>query len=118
MKTAIEKAIEGGWKPYQTNSTPEEHLYFALHDYDAPSESEICMDKDFWQCLGKAMEWEEPYCTSGCGCEYPYGDGSHEYSCEFKGEEEWKAQWHNFIDHIGDGGTPDDFFNNLINKVI
>jgi hypothetical protein len=30
------------------------------------------------------MEKEKYYCTSGCGCEYPYGDGSHEGECVWK----------------------------------
>lgn len=24
------------------------------------------------------------YCTSGCGCEYPYGDNSHKRECVWK----------------------------------
>jgi hypothetical protein len=31
--------------------------------------------------LGKKQKFKEPYCKSGCGCLYPHGDGSHEYSC-------------------------------------
>lgn len=35
------------------------------------------------ECVKKCQELklQEYYCTSGCGCKYPNGDGSHEHDC-------------------------------------
>lgn len=61
MQEIIKKAIEGGWKPGYKNSSKEEHLYFVIHDYEAPTEQEIVCDPIFWQSLGKACGWEEAH---------------------------------------------------------
>ncbi len=95
METAIKKAIEGGW---------EEWGFY----------QDALLDPLFWQALGKVEGWDEKYCTSGCGCEYPNGDGSHEKECVWSGKNEWIDQMHNFIDHIIEGKSIDEFFTNLL----
>lgn len=76
----------------------------------------VFLDPLFWQALGKAMRWKEIYCKSGCGCPYPSGNGSHEFGCEWDGDNQWKYEWHRFIDHLDEGNDADSFFTSLLKK--
>lgn len=84
MEKAIKKAIEGGWK-YEENS-PTENLY----------KWKVVCDPLFWSSLGKAEGWDK---------EINEGTGHFQ---------DWGWHWHRFIDHLANGGTVDDFFNNLL----
>ena len=55
---------------------------------------EALLDPAFWQSLGKALGWDEGALTSPT----------------YKGGWMWRHQWHRFIDHLADGGTPDSYF--------
>jgi len=83
MEQAIKKAIEGGYPRGRIGSA-----------------SFFCMDKDFWQALGKAEGW---------GIVQPRGAG-----IEFISDEYWKQHWHRFIDHLAEGNSIDSFFNELL----
>ena len=117
MKNAIQKAIEGGYE--------KERYYFDENGNWDYVEDLYLLDPLFWQCLGKAMGWKDEVCGR-CGG-YLQENKSVVNNARLCGEnsdcwdsgltiETYKYHWHNFIDHIADGGTPDDFFNNLINK--
>jgi hypothetical protein len=81
------------------------------YDYDgrlyAPAFHSEWLDPSFWQYLAKALGWEEvgyrPHLKRENGVIYV---GITEY-------EMWKAEWHRFIDHLADGGTPESFFESL-----
>lgn len=64
----------------------------------------LLLDPNFWQCLGKAEGWDEEFNL----------DGSLADGFSIKTYLEWQYRWHQFIDHIADGGDIDTFFNNLI----
>lgn len=81
MEQAIKKAIEGGYPRGRIGSA-----------------SFFCMDKDFWQALGKAEGWDKKMETK-------------ERSIYTNA---WKDEWHNFIDHIAEGKSIDSFFNELL----
>jgi hypothetical protein len=55
----------------------------------------ILLSPNFWQALGKGCGWKE------------YWAGN-------SGITTWLENWHRFIDHLAQGGTPDEFFNELL----
>ena len=64
-------------------------------------EFKVLLDPQFFQALGKAMGWKgTTYFQMGSKCRNEMPD--------------WIAYWHRFIDKIADGGTPDDFFEDLL----
>lgn len=108
MKEAIQKAIEGGWKPFgsvlyknfieQKWSVPEVYANF----YHQPT---WLLDPKFWQCLGKEMEWSDGVC-------------SHLGMCRGKCPESkipsWLFYWHKFIDHLAEGKKSEEFFKQFL----
>ena len=86
IQEAIKKAIEGGYK--SPNIIGTELGYF----------NGIFLDPQFWQCLGKAMEWGYKDIV----------DPSDHFS-----QEEWIDKWHDLIDHLAEGGTAEDYFKQL-----
>lgn len=48
------------------------------------------LDPSFWQSLGKALGWDDE-----------------------SGLRRWKYEWHDFISHLADGGTPETYFKEL-----
>lgn len=104
IQTAIEKAIDGGWENYRpfqdriyTRSLePINHEYdykFLVLEFITKS---AILDPQFWQCLGKAMGWEDSDQTY---VQPPYTN--------------WRIQWHRMIDHLSDGGTIESYFETL-----
>ena len=96
IQEAIKKAIEGGWN----------EPYFETKDKLAKivplSADEVCqkvafLDLLFWQSLGKAMGWEKNVYEKS-------------YS---RNEHSWLYHWHHFIDHLAEGKSIEDFFQNL-----
>lgn len=115
LEQAIQQAMEGGWKPASYRSVFElnPNNKAGVHPTTRASYThlEILLDHFFWQSLGKAMGWEMTkevrYYSARVG-------GSDEGDLEEIGElSEWEYHWHRFIDHLADGGTPEDFFNQL-----
>ncbi len=132
MEKAIRKAIEGGYKI-------EWSMDVAVNGY---YRSHILLDPLFWQALGKAEGWDDskPYINKFCKYDNCYEDV--EYDVElFKSERpeiwseikdgkpfdseettykfcsstpDWKINWLDFIRWIAEGGTVDDFFNQLL----
>lgn len=90
MKEAIQKAIEGGWRP-TFNSLP--------HLHPNREWQHITSDPLFWQSLGKALGWS----GTNTAC--------NKCGVAFNG---WKGHWHRFIDHIAEGKDVDEFFKELI----
>ena len=110
IQETIEKAIEGGYKG-------DKHFLINLPEY---AKSQIWLDPLFWQSLSKAMRWKkwtwvswkdswsnltQMQATNDDDFSPNWPNGSCRYS--------WVYQWHRFIDHLADGGTPESFFKNL-----
>lgn len=129
METAIKIAIENGWKWKNcetTNAlayedTPDSTwIYFTyrgIKDHNLVNNQVILLDRLFWQALGKGLGWDmnPEYCTSGCGCPYPNGDGSHEFECVWKPNgNSYLNHWHSFIDHLAEGKDMESFFTELL----
>lgn len=113
MKEAIQKAIEGGWKPnwYFSHFSGDEVVF---GDHTKDSENNPCYYKDkhailldllFWQCLGKALGWKRPI------TQYAFID-ENDKTTSFTAR--WQNEMHRFIDHIAEGKDVDEFFNNLL----
>ena len=122
----IQKGIEGGWHKKEHDlpigeigkdkveiyrnkkPKPTEKEIFALHYGwgEGVRDAWIFNDPDFWQALGKALEWEKD-----CFCEIVYRFLGEEVS---KAIPEWYAQMHKFIDHLAEGKTTEEFAKKLL----
>lgn len=111
METAIQKAIEGGWKvdlkgyePLVTDAGKlkekgiESILYFIK---DKNAYAEIRENPLFWQALGKSLGWEQTYKTVGG-------------NMRTIGQDDYREHWHRFIDHLASGKDAESFFNELL----
>ena len=104
IKEAISLAVEGGWKApydYATFEATENYVYFypkhgGRIDY---AMGFVLLDPAFWQALGKSLGWKE-----GMGI---YREPGHFELTE------WWSQWHNFIDHLAEGGKAEEWFEKL-----
>lgn len=85
ISEAIKKAIDNGYNQTKYQWTPW-------------ITGQIFMQKEFWQCLGKAMGWKQGGKIGG--------------KFMFKGSGAW-LKWHDMVDHLSDGGTPESFFKEL-----
>lgn len=63
------------------------------------------LDIDFWQCLGKALGWDDYQ-----------SDGFLKDTLQFANGTifGWRAVWHRFIDHLAAGRDAESFFANLV----
>lgn len=119
IKTAIQKAIEGGWNPnwYFSHFSSNDDVVFG--DVRKDSEDNPCYyrnlyqilsDPKFWQSLGKAMGWDIHH--EMCPVNADRG-----FVCKCGKENtpriKWKQNWHSFITELADGGTAEDWFKNL-----
>lgn len=110
IKQFIEKAIEGGWK---SNLYTDEQWENVKEMYSSSGINDWQLDPLAWQAVGKVEGWRERYCKSGCGCPEPYGDGSHEFSCVWSGENEWHSKMHRMIDALAEGKSIEEFISTL-----
>ena len=97
-KEAIEKAIEGGWKPNAHNEGID------WRGVIQPWQATAC-DPSFWQSLGKALGWTERI------------DGGLKYENGFYKKlpvEQWYA--HKFYDLILTGGDTEVFWKELLSS--
>ena len=95
----IKKAIEGGY-----DNQNARYIALGLESQTHCNYSDIFLDPNFWQSLGKAMEWGE-VCIN---CH-----NSASSCCEEKYNQDWKYFWHNFIDALASGKTAEGFFKEL-----
>lgn len=123
MEQAIQKAIEGGWKPkdFPLTEEPSEQIgirivhqgEFQCYNKEYPEEGYnyeagfeiILLDPLFWQALGKAMGW------------YSWVHGHVTDSMSYH-PECGQCHWHRFIDHLAEGKPTESFFADLLDKPI
>ena len=105
IEQAIKKAIEGGWlKNILKNYTYEVFGTSCIEFFDKETGAkvmiiqiaEMLLDPQFWQCLGKAMGWEEVWRENNT----PH-------------IKDWKVYWHELIDHLAEGKTIEKYFEEL-----
>jgi len=90
IEQAIKEAVEkGGCSLRKANSRPN---------------SEILLDSQFWQALGKAREWEDGKFHVCARCNM-LDEGQ-----EIAG---WMLHWHHFIHHLAEGKDAESFFASL-----
>lgn len=119
IEETIKKAIEGGWMAGWRGIPPlikgdfviisdldkflalcktEPRAKFVLGTFE-----KIVLQKNFWECLGKAMGWEDKIMTTEM---YAFRINPATPPC-------WGYYWHKFIDHLIIGGTIEGFFKEL-----
>ncbi len=117
MKEAIQKAIEGGWRPnHQIQMIDNFHYKDGYLQINRGSH--IFLDPLFWISLGKSLGWGK--CLN-CG---DPGNSAHHFTpsgqCEVCGGTqpgEYMFHWHRFIDFLAavkDKEDIDVFFNDLL----
>jgi hypothetical protein len=110
VENAIELAMQGGYMKHYEDPISVQAM---IQSCDMIP-SQIFLDPLFWSSLGKSLGWKERYCKSGAGCEFS-GGGEHEFECVWEGVNEWKEQWHRFIDSLAEEKSAESFFESLIN---
>lgn len=90
---AIKKAIEGGYRNYDPMVNDGSNRYINMIG------DGIFLDKEFWKCLGVAEGW---------------GEETDIYRGQDFVGPEWIYYWHQFIDVLASGKTPDEFFSKLL----
>lgn len=96
MKTAIQKAIEGGWKDNRTVLK----VAFSKLQVDAIA----LLDPLFWQALGRSLGWGDKNTSM-------WDIKGTIFEIEMP---EWEHHWHRFIDHLAEGKDAESFFNELL----
>ena len=92
IQKAIELAVKGG---LNLDDFPPIDLKHLCIEDTAP----LFMSRFFWQAVGKSLGWKE-----GMGI---YREPGHFELTE------WWSQWHNFIDHLAEGGKAEEWFEKL-----
>lgn len=105
MENAIKKAIEGGFNP----TFGDEMMYKKYEDV-----SRILLDPLFWQALGKQQGWNKSFINQYQEIEECEDENDCEETMSGVDISLRLHYWHNLIDHIADGKSIDDFFNQLI----
>lgn len=101
MQEAIKRAIEGGY-----GKVPNPNLALTGDDRVAWYASNgVLLDPLFWQALGKAEGWSDKKVCAVCN-----GEKTHWI-------QEWHYRWSRFIDHIAEGKSPDQFFEELLSEL-
>lgn len=105
---AIHKAIDADWKKTEQPDLSINNdgcwvQFFSGGNTTVIHQAEIFLTPSFWQALGKAMGWTDLY------IEFvkPGDEG------KILEPNAWRNQWHLFIDHLAESGTPDSFFAEL-----
>lgn len=115
IKTAIEKAIKGGWLPEQYRDVliaPKIKEWARIQASEIVIMSEAFLDPLFWQALGKTMGWG--YNFAWCFLkEKPVVPIDDAQSIKLGLQPDWLHQWHCFIDSLAKGKTPEQFFEDL-----
>lgn len=138
MKDAIQKAIEGGWRPQDYGYKPSRGVTFKSFylignkleievereekqwEWNKPyigtahgsfwvHITQVTSDPLFWQALGKALGW---------GMWKSPEINASAIEEDYWGESTplWKWHWHCFIDHLASGKSADEFFNSFKEK--
>ena len=99
IKTAIEKAVEGGYKTGTLGAFGWERMV---------------LDPLFWQSLGKAMGWDKD--KKGNDIFLKVRNFLGRTAIEMKAKspiEFWEYKWHRFIDHLAEGKDAESYFESL-----
>lgn len=103
MKEAIQKAIDGGWKPWWIEEGYPYKISTSFVEVLMKEQiqfvwwAEFVTDRTFWQALGKALGWSDK--------------DFYENNMV-----RWFSEWHRFIDHLAEGKDVNEFFTNLLEK--
>jgi len=102
MKEISKIAIEGGYlKEWLEGDEEKIRRYLIGWDIQG-NEGNMMMcvlDPLFWQSLGRSLGWRDE--------EFDIYDSGKPF-------QEWKEQWHSFIDHLADGKDAESFFEELL----
>jgi hypothetical protein len=100
IKEAIHKALEGGWDDANYAFSTEDEMA-ANPNFEWQYDGNVYLDPAFWQSLDKTLAMER-------FLKNYIQDGDY--------QPHWQELWHEFIDHLAKGGTPESFFAKLDNS--
>ena len=117
LHEAIKIAIDNGWTTFKGHKVDsvrlipgDKRLAEVIEEYGERASSsttfsydEFFLDPLFWQSLGKGLGWDE-----SVEIERP----DFPLTPALKATQ-WKVHWHQFIDAVADGRTPEEFFREL-----
>jgi hypothetical protein len=105
VEKAIKKAIEGGYNYRESIFGDGFNAPIQIPRDLMPFQDSILLDPLFWQALEKELPTNSVF------------KGNENYTDEHR-DKLYKnmalKHWHNFIDHIAQGGNIDEFFNKLL----
>lgn len=105
---AIEDAVKGGWRVFAPSDIPIKisatSTWPIVHGTSPSGVHKLwplasaLLDPQFWQCLGKQRGWGDTELHQNSD-PYPIGW--------------WILRWHTLIDHLGTGGSIEDYFKSI-----
>lgn len=103
MRESIQKAIEGGY-----DESKRLNALGILKSTEA-----VCLDKNFWVCLGKALGWGNALWIGEIKRlrSDKQAIETHELTLAY-----WEYHWHRLIYWIADRKNIDDFFKQLLSN--
>lgn len=94
-KQAIEKAIEGGWKPAWHKRGDNDQL---TAEYVADAPHETALDPSFWQALARSLAWNSPTAKF----------------TDIGSNSRWVKTAHHFYDLVLTGGDTEKFWEEIL----
>jgi len=116
IQQAIQKAIEGGWKPKGQNFSNGALSYRTQAIAKVKYKERFFLDPLFWQSLGKAIGWiDKDYPNGSMKCNIKV-DGVVKCEDRYWGYAGYKnpvEEWHRFIDHLSEGKSIESYFETI-----
>lgn len=131
IKQFIERAIEGGWKPANTNillqagaeyhpTTQEVHMLDVEEGDWYTHIQVVLLDPEAWKAVGKASGWNKVNCISCLEWVEPGSENPlltlNEY-CDHPNLEDYEKKWlcemHRMIDFLAEGKTLEEYISTL-----
>lgn len=112
IEQAIREAKENGWDDgnvaFFSETKHDDSWLVDGWQYD----NKAFLDPLFWQALGKARGWGECHV---CGCKvFTNSVCDNCRDTIVKHPDDWKDEWHRFIDHLAEGKDAESFFKDLL----
>lgn len=137
---AIEMAIEGGYEGLEWKEdircVEQNKAYLGFvwgHSKEGEAHgrpfSDLVVDVEFWECLGKTKKWWVEIEELKCGvCDFRATNDKYIFCPKdsstlirietpvYKCRSHWLTNWHDFINHLAEGKDPESFFQLILEE--